>query len=157
MAERRRKRKFDEETVTSNTKRPRYDYNRDFYSLPQYDKPIYQHKYDLRSFEHRKPVDYYSCSQSSHTQSTRTKPQSLVCTHITNQTLHPFVGRSAHSYSINALNTRFSNSSTGSGQKCKQQTLRKDTLATRKEPQPPIASVTRPRRKRKITQEEDVS
>lgn len=156
----RRKRKYDEESVSSSTKRPRYDYNRDFYSLPQYDKPTYHHKYDLRSCEHRKPVDYYSYSQSSRSQATaRTKPEGRVCAHITSQNVHSYNGRNAHSYSINALNTRYSNSSASSSHKCKQQqVLRNDSkLLTAKLDHLPPPSVTRPRRKRNITREEDVS
>ena len=155
----RKKRDYKEDEIDLNapsTKRTRYDYERDFYSLPQYNKPMNHHRYYLRSYEHRKPVDYCNFSQSSKVKSTQSKPTPQACAHITNQTSHPIVTRNAHSYSLNAaLATRCSNSSTASGRRrLKQQALKKELVA--EVSNAPLVNL-RPRRKRKITQDEDVS
>ncbi len=154
MAERKRRDFKEDDSSAPSTKRTRYDYDRDFYSLPQYNKPIYHHRYDLRSIEHRKPVDYYS-SQSSEvkTKITATTTKQM-CTRSSTQSTHPLVTRNAHSYSINALATRCSNSSTASGQRRKRPALKKEVGNAA--PTTSLANL-RPRRKRKITQDEDVS
>lgn len=146
MPQPKRRKYNDEEMNAPSTKRTRYEYDRDFYSLPEYSKPIYHHRYDLRSIEQRKPVGYYS--QSSQVKTTQ------MCTRSSNQSTIPLVTRNAHSYSISTLVPRCSNSSTTSGQKGKQATRKKAV-----EPPPSTSLVNlRPRRKRKITQdEEDVS
>ena len=158
MAQRKKRSYKEDETDSSaqTTKRTRYDYDRDFYSLPQFNKPMNHHRYYLRSYEHRKPVDYCNFSQSSKVSSTQTKHTTQACSHITNQTSYPVITRNAHSYSINAaLATRCSNSSTASGRRRpKQQTLKKELVT--EVSNAPLVNL-RPRRKRKITQDEDVS
>ncbi len=146
MSQRKRRNYEDEELSAPSTKRTRYEYDRDFYSLPQYSKPIYHHRYDLRSIEQRKPVGYYS-------QSSQSVKTTQMCTRSSNQSTIPLVTRNAHSYSLSTIVPRCSNSSTASVQKGKQQALKKKVEA------PPSTSLAnlRPRRKRKITQDEDVS
>lgn len=145
MSQRKRRSYKDEESSAPSTKRARYEFDRDFYSLPQYSKPIYHHRYDLRSIEQRKPVGYYS--QSAQT--------AKMCTRSSNQPSNPLLKRNAHSYSLSTLVARCSNSSTASVQRGKVATRKKAVEA------PPNTSLAnlRPRRKRKITaqDEEDVS
>lgn len=157
MAQRKRRNKGDAiDSSAPSTKRSRYNFDRDFYSLPQCNRPVYHPRYDLRAIEHRKPLENYTQSSQVTTRSSKTKNPPKPCTHITHQPSHPLVTRNAHSYSINALKTRCSNSSTTSGQRGKQQALMTEVGNE-------VASSSlvnlRPRRKRKITQEEleDVS
>ena len=118
----------------SLTKRPRYNppHERDFYSLPQAG-PAPTCKYYLRSFEHRKPVNYYqsvlSNSNSGNTQLTAFE---------TADTLK----RNAHSYSINGLSGRCSTTSNASGRRRKLDSLRNEcnsTIVTRKRRQQALA------------------
>ena len=111
----------------SVTKRARYNppLERDFYSLPQAG-PAPTCKYYLRSFEHRKPVNYY---QSVLSNSNTGNAQPLV--YATADTLK----RNAHSYSINGLTNRCSTTSTTSTRRRKIETLRDEcnsTMQTRK-------------------------
>jgi len=121
-------------------KKARYEHERDFYSLPQFTKPIYQHRYELRS---TKPIDY---SQSSRVRSSnQAKPVADI------RKPYQIVTRNAHSYSINALTARCSNSSTVSARNKKQSLSSKATKIP-----PSKQAIMRPRRKRKITQDEDI-
>ena len=132
MAQRRQRTK-DEDIHAPSAKRARYDHERDFYSLPQYNKPSYHHRYELRS---TKPIDY--CQSSRVKSSSNAKPSTEI------PKPYQIVTRNAHSYSINALTTRCSNSSTASARN-------KVTMTT----EIPPSKQMRPRRKRKITQDED--
>ncbi|XP_064382463.1 dual specificity protein kinase CLK2-like isoform X2 [Halichondria panicea] len=73
-----------------------------------------------------------------------------MCTRSSTQSMLPLETRNAHSYSINALATRCSNSSTASGQR------RKRPAVGNAAPSASLVNL-RPRRKRKITQDEDSS
>ena len=115
----------------SLTKRPRYNppHERDFYSLPQAG-PAPTCKYYLRSFEHRKPVNYYqsvlSNSNSSNTQLSAFNAADAL-------------KRNAHSYSINGLSGRCSTASTASGRIRKLDSLNNSTIVTRKRRQQALA------------------
>lgn len=131
-----------------STKRTRYElqHERDYFSLPQYDKPACRHKYHLRSFEHRKPVNYYSYSSlaanayvslQNRNHPAATNPNAVA----------DIARRNAHSYSINGHAKRFSSNSSSISS-------RKRTLeALKKEPVPSVAK----KRKQVAEQKEDVS
>lgn len=120
-----------------NTKRPRYDLRygqvRECCSLPQYDKQPCQHKYHLRSFEHRKPVNYFGPKQSINNLS-EIATRSGICARSRGSAVLPNdIGRNAHSYSINGHIARCSNSSTTSGrQRNLQVSIKKGTAASGK-------------------------
>lgn len=104
MSSRRRPR--DENNVSYHaTKRPRYDYmhKRDYVSLPQ--QEVFHHKYYLRPYEHRRPIEMYGCGGHN----------------------EPVCRRNAHSYSLNGH--RCSNSSTASSRKRKLEGLKLHTGA----------------------------
>ena len=117
------------------TKRPKYDLRyapaRDYCSLPQYDKQPCQHKYHLRPFDHRKPLNYFGSKQSipKLPDSAVTKG-SGVCTKNRSIAESVSIRRNAHSYSINGHIARCSNSSTASGRQRTLQALKKGTAAT---------------------------
>ena len=117
---------------TDSVKRTCYKMHdeRDFISLPQYDKPVCQHKYHLRSFEHRKPVNYYSDTRSSLTaNSTVVSLPNRNHTAATNPNSVNDIRRNAHSYSINGHTKRYTNSSSVSTRKRKLEAQKKETAA----------------------------
>lgn len=116
------------------TKRARYNppHERDFYSLPQ-GGPAPTCKYYLRSSEHRKQLNYH--------QSVLSNSNTGNASSIAAAAAYAAAGalkRNAHSYSINGLSGRCSNTSTASGRRRKLEALRNDCNAT---------TVTRKRRK----------
>ena len=123
-------------------KRARYDlpppHERDFYSLPQAG-PAPTCKYYLRSFEHRKPVNYHQSVLSNSI--TANAP---LMNHATSGSLK----RNAHSYSINGLSGRCSTTSTASSRRIKLEALRNECNST---------AVTRKRRKQQGPPKQDVS
>lgn len=133
----------------ASTKRTQYElqHGRDYFSLPQYDKPVCQHKYHLRSFEHRKPVNYYSITHSSLTANSFVSLPNRNHTAATNPNSVNDVRRNAHSYSINGHTKRFSNSSSVSSRKRKLEVLKNDT----------VAAVVKKRKQVSKEQQEDVS
>ena len=118
----------------ANAKQPRYDLrygqSRECCSLPQYDQQPCHHKYHLRPFDHRKPLNY----------KVHNLPDAIsrggICTNVQNSTLVPARGgniqRNAHSYSINGHLARCSNSSTTSGRQRTLQALQKSTRPRKK-------------------------
>lgn len=122
-----------------NAKQPRYDlrygYSRDCCSLPQYDKQPCHHKYHLRPFDHRKPLNYSGSKLTMHNLPD-TATRGGVCTNNQNSTIVPgrgnIIGRNAHSYSINGHLARCSNSSTASGRQRTLQALQKSVTARKK-------------------------
>ena len=120
-------------------KRARYNppHERDFYSLPQAG-PAPTCKYYLRSFEHRKPVNYYQSVLSNSNSGNTQLPYDVT----------DALKRNAHSYSINGLSSRCSTASTTSGRRRKLETLRNECNST---------MVTRKRRKQAQALEEEVS
>ena len=125
----------------SVTKRARYNppLERDFYSLPQAG-PAPTCKYYLRSFEHRKPVNYYQ-SVLSNSNTGNTQPP---LTYAAADNLK----RNAHSYSINGISNRCSTTSTTSTRRRKLEALRDECNSTVQ---------TRKRRKQAATSKQDVS
>lgn len=130
------------ESPSMTTKRARYDapppHERDFYSLPQAGSAP-TCKYYLRSFEHRKPVNYH---------------QSVLSNSITanappmNHAISDSLKRNAHSYSINGLSGRCSTTSNASSRRVKLEALRNECNST---------VVTRKRRKQQEPPKQDVS
>ncbi len=119
------------------TKRPKYDLRcapvRDCCSLPQYDKQPCQHKYHLRPFDHRKPINYFGPKPSlSKVPDNPVTRSSGVCTKHRTIAEGVSIRRNAHSYSINGHMARCSNSSTASGRQRTLQALKKETAATGK-------------------------
>lgn len=132
MSRKRQRRDLEDPALKdfNSIKRPRYDLRyaqaRDCCSLPQYDKQPCQHKYHLRPFEHRKPVNYLAPKQSAHNISQVATRG--VCANIQGSSIISSgdIQRNAHSYSINGYLTRCSNSSTASGRQRTLQALKKD-------------------------------
>lgn len=108
----------DSAELKSTAKRARYDppLERNCFSMPQGEPPP-GCKYYLRSFERKKPVNYYqSVLTNSNSSNTTTSLAAAV----------DALKRSAHSYSINGLSGRCSTASTASTRKRKLETLRSD-------------------------------
>jgi hypothetical protein len=107
----------DSAELKSAAKRARYDppLERNCFSVPQGEPPP-GCKYYLRSFERKKPVNYY---QSVLTNSNNSNTTSLAAA-------VDALKRNAHSYSINGLSGRCSTASTASTRKRKLETLRND-------------------------------
>lgn len=117
------------------TKRPKYDLRcaptRDWCSLPQYDQQPCQHKYHLRPFDHRKPVNYFGPKQSISKLPDKPVTRSGgICTKNRTIAEGVLIKRNAHSYSINGHIARCSNSSTASGRQRTLQALKKGTAVT---------------------------
>ena len=100
-------------------KRARYDppIERNCFSVPQ-GEPPHGCKYYLRSFERKKPVNYYQ-SVLRNSNNSNTSLAAAV----------DALKRNAHSYSINGLSGRCSTASTASTRKRKLETLRNDCNA----------------------------
>ena len=113
----------DSAELKSAAKRARYDppHGRDFYSLPQGEPPP-TCKYYLRSFERKKPVNYY---QSVLTNSNNSNTSLAAAAYAAADALK----RNAHSYSINGLSGRCSTTSTASTRRRKLEALRNDCSA----------------------------
>lgn len=115
----------DSAELTSTAKRARYDppHGRDFYSLPQAEPPP-TCKYYLRSFERKKPVNYYQ-SVLTNSNNSNTSLASAAVAYAAADALK----RNAHSYSINGLSGRCSTTSTASTRRRKLEALRNDCNA----------------------------
>lgn len=140
MSRKRQRRNLEDSALkdyngVSAAKHPRYDLRyggvRDCCSLPQYDKQPC-HKYHLRPFDHRKPLN----SKLSLHNLSDAASRGGICTNNQNATIVPGKGtsgiqRNAHSYSINGHLARCSNSSTASGRQRTLQALQKSVTASK--------------------------
>ena len=111
----------DSAELKSAAKRARYDppLERNCFSVPQGEPPP-GCKYYLRSFERKKPVNYYHQSVLTNSTNSNTTATSLAAA-------VDALKRNAHSYSINGLSAgRCSTASTASTRKRKLETLRND-------------------------------
>ena len=109
----------------SVTKRARYNppHERDFYSLPgPQGEPQPTCKYYLRSFERKKPVNYYQSVLTNSNNSNTSLAAAAAAAYAAADALK----RNAHSYSINGLSGRCSTTSTASGKRRKLEALRND-------------------------------